>query len=222
MFVTARKNLGHKLVAALAGLTCVVAGPMGCSNTLIFNPAFVNQQTGDVFPLVPGDRTGFVLARANNTTSVPIEFVITAERRVASADDPNTFVVVRETRRVLTQPAQSANDLGVLFNCPIARLGLGETLDRPTTEPGIFVNAQAVGAGGFGVPPNANPLDSDAENFDCGDTIIFVASESASVAGGVQVTVFRLDDEGQPDFIRGLDTFANARTLIEEQELEEE
>lgn len=194
----------------------------GCSNTLLFNPAFVNQQTGDVFPLTPGNRTNFVLARANNTTALPIEFVITAERRVASADDPDTFVTERETHRLLTQPLQSANDMGVLFDCPVSRIGLGETLDRPTTEPGIFVNAQAVGAGGFGVPPNANPLDADFGSFDCGDTIIFVASESANVAGGVIVSVFLLDDEGQPDVVRGLDTFVNARTLIEEQSFEEE
>lgn len=214
-----KRTVGGVIAGIAIGLLTVQTG---CSNTLIFNPAFVNQQTGDVFPLTPGDRTSFVLARANNTTALPIEFVITAERQVASADDPDTFVTERETHRLLTQPLQSANDMGVLFDCPVSRIGLGETLDRPTTEPGIFVNAEAVGAGGFGVPPNANPLDADFGNFDCGDTIIFVASESANVAGGVIVSVFLLDDEGQPDVVRGLDTFVNARTLIEEQSFDEE
>jgi hypothetical protein len=204
------------------GLLALIVASSGCSDILLFNPAFINQRTGDVFPLVPSDRAGFVLARANNTTSVPIEFVITAERRVPSVEDPDTFVLELETRRVLTQPVQSANDMGVLFNCEIDRLGLGEILDRPTTEPGIFVNAEAVGAGGFGVPPNANPLSQDAENFDCGDTVIFVASESNSVAGGVVISIFLLDDELQPQEVRGLDTFVNARTLIEEQSFEEE
>jgi hypothetical protein len=162
------------------------------------------------------------LARANNTTDQSVEFVITAERRVPSTDEPDTFVIERQTRRVLTRPQQLANDLGVLFDCPVSRIGLGENLDRPTTEPGLFVGATAVGAGGFGVPPNANPLDTDVNNFDCGDTVIFVASESNNVAGGIVVSVFLLDDEGQPDAIRGLDTFANARTLIEEQRIEEE
>jgi len=208
--------------ACLAGLAALLVLQTGCSNTLLFNPAFVNQQTGDVFPLTPGDRTNFILARANNTTSVPIEFVITAERRVPSPDDPETVLTQLETHRLLTQPEQSANDLGVLFDCPVARIGLGETLDRPSTEPGIFVNAQAVGAGGFGVPPNANPLDADFGSFDCGDTIIFVASESANVAGGVIVSVFLLNDSTQPTVVRGLDTFANARTLIEQQSLNEQ
>lgn len=208
---------------AWVGMTgLLLAAQLGCSNTLIFNPSFVNQQTGDVFPLVPGDRSGFVLARANNTTGSSIEFVITAERRVPSQDDPDTFVLERETRRVITLPQESANDMGVLFNCPLSRIGLGETLDRPNTEPGIFIGAEAVGAGGFGVPPNANPLDADAGNFDCGDTIVFVASERANVAGGVVVSIFLLDDETQPTEIRLLDTFVNARTLIEEQSFEEE
>jgi len=207
---------------ALGGVTLALAVLAGCNSTLIFNPAFVNQQSGDVFPLVPADRTNFILVRGNNTTTASIEFVITAERRIPSPEDPTTIIPQLTTRRVLTQPTQSANDMGVLFDCPVTRIGLGETLDRPTTEPGIFIGAQAVGAGGFGVPPNINPLDTTLGNFDCGDTIIFVASESASVAGGVVVFAFLLDDETQPQVIRGLDTFANARTLIEEQQIEEE
>ncbi|GJM25232.1 MAG: hypothetical protein DHS20C16_16470 [Phycisphaerae bacterium] len=193
----------------------------GCNASLLLNPSFLNQQTGEIFPLVPGDRTGFVLVRANNSSSAAIEFVITAERRLPSDDDPSGFTIEKETFRVLTQPQQAANDLGVLIECPIFRLGLGEDLDRPGTEPGLFVGATAVGAGGFGVPSNVNPLNSDSTNFDCGDTVVFQAREAPNTAGGVLAASFVLDDEGFSGDIIGLDTFGNARALLEEQRITE-
>ncbi|HNO80122.1 MAG TPA: hypothetical protein PKN33_18905 [Phycisphaerae bacterium] len=192
---------------------------VGCNASLLLNPSFLNQQTGEVFPLVPGDRTGFVLVRANNSSSVAIEFVITAERRLPSEDDPAGFTVEKETYRLLTQPQQAANDLGVLIECPVFRLGLGEDLDRPNTDPGLFVGATAVGAGGFGVPSNVNPLNSDSANFDCGDTVVFQAQEAPNTAGGIVARSFVLDDEGFSGDIIGLDTFGNARALLEEQRI---
>ncbi len=206
------------LVTAMS-VVLLVATMVGCNASLLLNPSFINQQTGEVFPLVPGDRTGFVLVRANNTSGVPIEFVITAERRLPSEEDPSGFTIEQHTFRILTQPQQTANDLGILIECPVFRLGLGEDLDRPTTEPGLFVNATAVGAGGFGVPSNVNPLNSDSANFDCGDTVVFQAFQAANTAGGVAAASFVLDDEGFSGDIVGLDTFGNARALLEEQRI---
>lgn len=194
----------------------------GCSSTLIFNPSFVNQQTGELFPLAPGDRSGFILVRGRNTTDAPVEFVFTVERRVASPDDPDIFITETETRRVLAAATQTANDMGVLFNCPVNRIGLGENLDNPDTEPGIYLGAQAAGAGGFGIPSGLNPLDVDAGNFDCGDTVIYLAYPQSGVPGGTSVRAYLLDDASQPQVISGLDTFVKARTLIEEQEIEEQ
>ena len=202
-------------------LMLLVSTMVGCNASLLLNPSFLNQQTGEVFPLVPGDRTGFVLVRANNSSSTAIEFVITAERRLPSDDDPSGFTIEKQTFRVLTQPQQAANDLGVLIECPIFRLGLGEDLDRPSTEPGLFVGATAVGAGGFGVPSNVNPLNSDSTNFDCGDTVVFQAREAPNTAGGIVAASFVLDDEGFSGDIIGLDTFGNARALLEEQRITE-
>jgi hypothetical protein len=207
--------------SGLPVLMLLVSTMVGCNASLLLNPSFLNQQTGEVFPLVPGDRTGFVLVRANNSSSVAIEFVITAERRLPSEDDPSGFTIEKQTFRVLTQPQQAANDLGVLIECPIFRLGLGEDLDRPNTEPGLFVGATAVGAGGFGVPSNVNPLNSDSTNFDCGDTVIFQAREAPNTAGGIVAASFVLDDEGFSGDIIGLDTFGNARALLEEQRITE-
>ncbi len=213
----------HKLniAAGMVVLAWVGAGLLGC-NASLFNPSFVNQQTGDVYPLAPGARSSFILIRANNTTSRAIEFVITAERQAPDPNNPDATVTELETRRVFTRPVSGANDVGVLMDCPVARIGLGEVLDQPQTEPGLFVGAQAVGAGGFGVPPNVNPLDASVGNFECGDTIVFRAAQSASVAGGVTVGAFVLDADTQPVVIRGLDTFLNARTLIEEKGTDEE
>jgi hypothetical protein len=108
-----------------------------------------------------------------------------------------------------------------LFDCPIGRIGLGENLDRPSTEPGVFVGAEEIGVGGLGVPANVNPLSAAVGNFDCGDTIIFQASEASSAVGGVAVRSFILDDEALATEITGIDTFVNARSFLEEQQLEE-
>ncbi|NOX57443.1 MAG: hypothetical protein GXP29_01125 [Planctomycetes bacterium] len=210
-------RMNHKSLICAAVLSSLV---VGCNASLLLNPAFLNQQTGEIFPLVPGDRTGFVLVRANNTSAVPIEFVITAERRLPSDDDPSGFVIEKQTFRVLTQPQQTANDLGVLIECPIFRLGLGEDLDRPNTDDGLFLGAQAVGAGGVGVPSNVNPLNSDSANFDCGDTVVFQVRAAPNTSGGVVASTFVLDDEafsGTSVF----DTFGQARALLEEQRIVE-
>jgi len=215
--------LSKKRVAMLLVVAVISAGTwIGCNSTLFLNPAFVNSATGEVFPLTPGDRAAFVLVRGNNTTQSAIEFVVTAERLVPDDDDPDVLNPVLETFRLLTQPTAQANDLGVLLDCPVARVGLGENLDRPQTEPGLFVGATAVGAGGFGVPPNINPLSADFGNFDCGDTIVFQASTAGGAVGGVIVASFVLDDAGQPDVPSGIDTFVNARSLLEEQELDDD
>ena len=208
---------GHALLAG--GLIALMAAAWtgGCSSTLLLNPAFVNSTTGEVFPLTPGDRSGFVLVRVNNTTQNPIEFVVTAERLVPAPDDPTVTNQVTQSFRLLTQPTAQANDLGVLLDCPVARVGLGENIDRPGTEPGLFVGATAVGAGGFGVPPNINPLSADIGNFDCGDTIVYQASEAGGAVGGVIVASFVLNAESQPAVPTGIDTFMNARSLLEEQ-----
>lgn len=208
--------------ALLAAAPILAVLWFGCNGTLFFNPAFVNSTTGEIFPLTPGDRAGFVLVRGNNTTQSSIEFVVTAERLEPDPDDPDVLNPVRETFRLLTQPTAQANDLGVLLNCPVSRVGLGENLDRPQTEPGLFVGATAVGAGGFGVPPNINPLSIDIGNFDCGDTIVYQASEAGGAVGGVIVASFVLNDDSQPAVPTGIDTFVNTRALLEEQITDDE
>lgn len=215
--------LSVRRVAILSVVAVISAGTwIGCNSTLFFNPAFVNSTTGEIFPLTPGDRAAFVLVRGNNTSQSAIEFVVTAERLVPDDADPDVLNPVLQTFRLLTQPTAQANDMGVLLDCPVARIGLGEVIDDPTTEPGLFVGATAVGAGGFGVPPNINPLSADFGNFDCGDTIVYQASTAGGSVGGVIVAAFVLDDAGQPDPPTGLDTFVNARSLLEQQELDDE
>jgi len=194
----------------------------GCPSTLVLNPAFVNNATGEIFPLTPGDRASFVFVRVNNTTDFPIEFLVTTERRVPSEDDPMETVIVTDSVRLQTQGTSLANDLGVLVDCPVVRVGLGEDLDRPTTEPGLFIGAQTAGFFGVGVPPNINPLDSDFGNFDCGDTIVFQASEAGNQVGGVTVRAFVLNDDEQASDPVGPDTFVNTRSLLETEEAEQE
>ena len=155
-------------LAVCLGLFALLA--VGCNNAMIFNPAFINQGSGEFFPLAPAERTDFILVRGNNSTTVPLEFLITVERIVDSGNDDGTTEIAKESYRIFTPSDARANDMGILVDCPVYRIGLGENLDRPQTEPGVFVNATAAGVGGLGVPANVNPLNIEAGNFTCGDT----------------------------------------------------
>ena len=211
-------------VLALASLVCLGCGETGS----LLNPSFANYALGGIYPVVPGASSGFVLARVINSTSTPtaenIRFVVTAERQIETTDDTGeTFVeTIYETVRLQTYPQSRANEVGVLFDCPVTRVGLGENIDFPSTEPGLFIGAVPGEAEGYGVPGHANPLSAAAGNFQCGDTLIFEAiSESGSV-GNVRVTTYVLGIDAQPPQISGPDTFNNARTVIEEYRFEED
>lgn len=197
---------------------------LGCGqSTGLFNPSFVNFAVGGVFPLVPGEENRFVLVTVVNSTSgspLPqsIRWVVTAEQQVETAGDDDVVTVAIEPRtvRLQTTPEQLANQVGVLFECPVERVGLGVNIDFPASEPGLFVGAVTGGAEGFGVPGNVNPLDVAAGNFQCGDTVIFQASYLAGTVGNVTVGSFVLDASGQAAQVRGPDTFTQVRTVVDE------
>ena len=211
----------RSLVFFVATIGLLSLAAVGCNNAMIFNPAFINQGSGEFFPLAPSERTGFILVRGNNSTNKAIEFLVTVERAV-DTDDDGTTEIVTESYRLFTPANARANDMGVLIDCPIVRVGLGENLDRPSTDPGVFINAQAAGVGGLGVPCNMNPLSADAGNFSCGDTIVFQAVEANNTVGGIRVGSFVLAAEDLATEIVGIDTFANARTLMEEQAIDDD
>jgi hypothetical protein len=214
---------------ALLVLVGLAAGVLGCGDAgAIFNPSFLNYATGGVIPLTPGPASGFVLVRARNNTADAIEFIVTVEREVEVTPDPGvdapiTTAIERETFRLITIPDNLANDVGILFDCPVTRVGLGENIDRPAEEPGLFIGTEAGGfIQGFGVPGNVNPLDTRAGNFACGDTVIFEASTRVGTVGNVSVASFVLPAENQPAAVSGPDTFNNARSLVDQFAPEEE
>lgn len=199
------------------------AGALGCGATAtFFNPSFLNYVTGGVIPLTPGPSSGFLLVRARNNTADAIEFIVTIEREVEVIPDPGvdtpiTTAIEQETFRLITIPDNLANDVGILFDCPVTRVGLGEDIDRPAEEPGLFVGTETGGfIQGFGVPGNVNPLDARIGNFTCGDTVIFEASTSVGAVGNISVASFVLPAEGQPATVSGPDTFNNARSLVDQ------
>ena len=210
--------------AALAVGVCVCAG-CGANATLL-NPSFVNATFGGVHPLVPGANSGFVLVRVLNTDYPEnIRFVVTAERQVATTDDSGVTTVATEseTVRLQTFPVSLANEVGVLFECPVTRVGLGENIDFPETEAGVFIGAVPGESEGVGVPGNVNPLSVASGNFACGDTLVFEASEATEIGavGRIRVLTYVLDADEQPAEFGGADTFNNARTVIEEFSVEE-
>jgi len=217
-------------------LACGTACLSGCGgNVGIFNPAFANSLSGAYFPRTPGPGAAFVFSRVVNQTDAVIEFVVTIERDVLVLDENGNFqldedgnFVTRsemETVRLTTIPFGRASELGVLFPCSdsqITRVGLGENL--LPSDAAAFVGGQGVGgAPGFGIPPgNVNPLSLEAGNFRCGDTIVFRALRSSSVAGGVVLQSFLLPYDEQPSAFIGPNTFVNYEQFLETQVRESE
>ncbi len=223
---------GTVRVAALA----LVLSTVGCGDTTsIFNPALIATIFGGEIPLTPGPVAAFVLVRTVNATDQVVEFIVTIQRKKLVVDDGGNFVVdeagdflttpERETVRLATFPGGRASEIGVLFPCgesPLTHVGLGENL--LPTDAAVFVGGQGVaGAAGFGVSPgDLNPLQLDAGNFNCGDTIIFRAFRAIGVAGNVGLESFLLPGSEQPSIFRGPSTFVNLEQFLESQVREDE
>lgn len=206
-------------VAACLGLALLTA--WGCNqNATLFSDTFRNFTAGDVVPLTPGTGSQFVLVRLINETADAVEFVVTAERQVLVTNEDGDAVIesTDETVRLRTLPVQTANEVGALFDCPVTRIGLGEDIDRPFTDPGLFIQLPTATAvdQGFGVPSNLLPLDSRAGNFGCGDTLVIRAIVSQNDVGNVKVQSFVLPASTQPTEFVGPHTFNNARLFLEE------
>ena len=210
-------------------LLSVASLASGCgAGIAVFNPAFVNTVAGGVVPVTPGPGAAFVLVRCLNETTQVIEFIVTIERDVLVRDDQGDFQIdennqfitrpERQTVRLTTTPNTNARDVGTLFACgesPVTVVGLGENL--LPTDAAVFVGGQGTGgAAGFGVPAgNLNPLVLEVGNFNCGDTIIYQAFLSNSVAGGVALQSFLLPGSEQPSVFAGPDTFVTVQTLLD-------
>lgn len=194
---------------------------VGCSDpTLLLNPSFVNRTQGGLFPLVPRPESGLLFVRVVNNSADRLTFVVTVERSTQVDDTGEGTFTEAETVELFTEPVALANEAGILFECtvaddPISRVGLGRNLNQPTTDPGLFIGGFGDQALGFGAPANINPLNLAANDFQCGDTVIFEAFRSPSEPGGFRVNAFVLPWERQPentlrqtfqvaaDFIRG-------------------
>ncbi|MCK4660885.1 MAG: hypothetical protein KAV82_15300 [Phycisphaerae bacterium] len=211
------------LCVALAGTGLC----FGCGeNATLFNPGFINYSLGGIYPLVPGPQSGFILVRVINSTSNPSQnarFVVTAERQDETTDENGvtTITTEMETVRLQTYPEGRANEVGILFDCPVLRVGLGENIGFPGTEPGVYLGAVPGQAEGFGVPGHVNPLSAIDGNFECGDTLVFEATSWAGAAGNIKVVSYVLDADEQPAQISGPDTFNNARTVLEQYSFED-
>jgi len=208
---------GLIIAAAIASALSLACNP----NARLFNDEFRNFTQGDVVPLAPGPDSGLVFVRLVNDTPNAIEFVVTAEKQLLVTDQDGNSVVQTssETVRLLTVPAETANETGALFDCPVTRIGLGQDIDRPSTDPGLFVldPGAAQTDQGFGVPSNLAPLDSRAGNFGCGDTIVIRAIIDQSAVGNIKVQSFLLPWTTQPTEFLGPHTFNNVRIFLEEQ-----
>lgn len=217
-------------MAGLLACGVIAAAGSGCGSS-IFNSAFVNSQLGGgVVPQTPGPNADFVLVRVVNSTTQPVEFIVTIDRDVLDLDDEGNpqrdedgnllTVSKRETVRLQTAGTGDSSESGVLFPCAesrITRVGLGENL--LPSDAGVFVGGTgAGGATGFGVPVGSlNPLSLAAGNFNCGDAVIFQALIQTGTAGGIGLKAYLLPGFEQPSVFSGPNTFVNFQQFLETQ-----
>ncbi len=239
-------SISRKVLTVFAGTAIVALFLTACGGTVsFFNPSFVNFLSGGVYPVTPGPSADFVFVRAVNATDDAIRFFVTVERRQVVLDDDGNVVTdgntnipitedILERVELITAPNGQASELGTLFPCsassgPVIRVGLGENL--LPTDPAAFVipgddydDDNPLGPQpGFGVTAEGlNPLSFDANNFDCGDTVIFRAIVSNGAPGGVRISAFLLPGSEQPSIFTGRDTFVNYQEFLESQVREEE
>ena len=207
----------------------------GCGDSVsFFNPAFLNTFMGGQVPVTPGPGAAFVFVRCINETNQVVKFLVVAERAIPELDEDGNYRIEdgefvtrieREGAEVCTVPNSQGREAGVVFSCsesPVVRVGLGENL--LTTDPAVAVGGDCSGgAEGFGVVAgDLTPLSLEAGNFNCGDTVIFRAFESSTVAGGVALQSYLLPGSPQPSIFSGPDTFVNLENFIESQVSEDE
>ena len=216
------------IVGATSFIGVWIVGLTGCGDdaAAIFNRSFINTLTASEFPLAPRPENGFILVRVVNSAQDPIRFLVTVERQtIVGEGDERATVLDQETVELFTQPGANVNEAGVLFECspeePILRIGLGRNLNKPQSDPALFVGGVAAGTPGFGVPSNKNPLSSEDGLFQCGDTVIFRAIVSTNSVGGFRVESFVIPWESQPEDV-GKDTFGSVRRFLNEGRREEE
>lgn len=200
----------------------------GCGVS-VFNPAFVNSQSGGVHPVTPGPGAAFVLVRVVNDTVLDASFVVSIERSVlvrnedgtpAVDDFGNPFTEDKvETKELDTVSTPPGNENGHLFPCgdsPVNVVGLGDDLaDLNSTA--VFLRVPGSGGlQGFGISAReVPPLSREAGNFNCGDTIIFHAFSSQNSVGGVGLRSLLLRGEEQPAEFSGASTFETAQSVLE-------
>ncbi len=182
---TGRLSARSKCTLALLGALCMIAGQLGC-----LNPGFVNMVGGSVFPTAPGD-TNFVLVVVVNKSGVPITFVVTAEAPGAAGSTE-------------LETSGASDSLGVMFTCPVDRIGLGD-LDDPQST-GYFL---VFPDGRLGMPWGQFPL-----NYTCGDAVVFLATADANAPGGVSITTGVVDGSTQVGPFSGADTFETVEDVL--------
>ncbi len=210
-------TLYRRLILSIFAIVAT-GGVFGCTG--IFDTTFVNATSGGVFPLTPGPEAAFVFVRAINDTAQNAEFIVTIERQVNETDDSGAVIFdefgnvitrpTRETVRLNTFAAAPANELGVVFSCKNSAINIvGLGADLLPTDAAVFVGGQGTGgAAGFGVPASlVPPLERQAGNFSCGDTIIFRAFPDIRQAGGVNIKTLLLPGFEQPSSFTGPSTF---------------
>lgn len=218
------QKIGKTLVLGTMVLAPTVV--VGCgSNVSFLNPSFVNTVQGGVVPLTPLPESQFILVQCVNRTQNPIQFILTIEREETVSGDTVDGTdgevappqLVAETRFLDTFPEGQNSTIGILFECPVVRVGLGANLNFPEDDPGLFIGQPGDVAiiQGFGVPGRVNPLDARAGNFECGDTLIFEVITSTGIPGNVSVGTYVLPWDTQPTEYSGPNTFVNTRQLLD-------
>jgi hypothetical protein len=153
-------------------------------------------------PIAPGDTPFLMIKVINRSSTFTVDFLIQTETTTVNG----TTVGGGELRDIRS----NGGDAALVVPCPVDRVGLGNLNDPNSTGYRVGFTGQT---DKVEVPWNRNPLVSGF-SYNCGDTIVFLVTDSQTDRGGVLVTTGLIGGASEMGPFSGPDTFEILEDLL--------
>lgn len=187
-------------LASRSALGAAMAAAVLLPQATCINPELVNTVSGGaVVPAAPGAEEFVVIQLINNSN-----FFLDA---LVSVDVPDPGSLIADIRSVFENIRPQGGDAAVVLRCPVDRVGLGSLSDPSSSGFRVGIAPQ----GKIGVAWGETPLVAGF-NYDCGDTVLFVAINDATASGGVRIDAGVVSGAAQP--VPAIDTFGTLEAVL--------
>lgn len=153
-------------------------------------------------PIAPGD-TPFVMIRCINASGLfAIDFLIQTESTTTSGTTTGggNLLNVRS----------NGGDSGLLVACPVDKIALGNVNDPDSTGFRVGIPGQEKIEVSWGAD---GPLVAGF-SYNCGDTVIFLATDDQNSPGGILISTGLIGGASETGPFQGPDTFENLEALL--------